>query len=79
MGYKAEVDGDHIFLGERLGHPRRERKPEFKEGRYPPLDVPSCCALGFCGLLLRAAEGEPQAMRGHNDWVGCRPNQAQER
>ena len=28
--------------GERLGHPRREGKPEFKEGRYPPLDEPAC-------------------------------------
>ena len=30
------------FLGQRIGHPRRGGKPEFKEGRYPPLDVPSC-------------------------------------
>jgi hypothetical protein len=25
-----------------IGHPRRGRKPEFKLGRCPPLDVPSC-------------------------------------
>jgi hypothetical protein len=30
------------FLAERIGHPRRGRKPEFKEGRYPPLDEPAC-------------------------------------
>jgi hypothetical protein len=34
-----------ILLAERLGHPRREWKPEFKEGRYPPLDVPACSLL----------------------------------
>ena len=27
---------------ERIGHPRRGGKPEFKEGRYPPLDAPAC-------------------------------------
>jgi len=27
-----------IFLAERLAHPRRELKPEFKLERYPPLD-----------------------------------------
>ena len=32
------------FFTQRLAHPRREWKPEFKEGRYPPLDVPSCSA-----------------------------------
>ena len=28
--------------GERLAHPRRARKPEFKQERYPPLDGASC-------------------------------------
>ncbi len=31
-----------FYFAERIGHPRRERKPEFKEGRYPPLDEPAC-------------------------------------
>ena len=30
---------------QRIGHPRRGRKPEFKEGRYPPLDEPTCSVL----------------------------------
>jgi hypothetical protein len=25
-----------VNFGQRLAHPRRGRKPEFKEGRYPP-------------------------------------------
>jgi hypothetical protein len=32
---------------ERIGHPRRGRKLEFKEGRYPPLDVPACSLISF--------------------------------
>ena len=30
------------WLGERLAHPRRGGKPEFKQERYPPLDGASC-------------------------------------
>jgi len=30
------------FLAYRLAHPRRERKPEFKQERYPPLDGAFC-------------------------------------
>jgi hypothetical protein len=33
-----------VFWDNEIGHPRRGRKPEFKEGRYPPLDEPTCCA-----------------------------------
>ena len=40
--------GREIHLRERLGHPRRRGKLEFKEKRYPPLDVPTCCA-GYSG------------------------------
>lgn len=32
------------FSGERLAHPRRGRKPEFKLERCPPLDGAACCA-----------------------------------
>ena len=30
------------FLENDIGHPRRGRKPEFKQEHYPPLDVASC-------------------------------------
>jgi hypothetical protein len=36
-----------MLSAERIGHPRRERKPEFKEGRCPPLDVPTCSPLSI--------------------------------
>ena len=31
-----------FYFAQRLAHPRRGGKPEFKEGRYPPLDEPAC-------------------------------------
>jgi hypothetical protein len=61
------TNGGH-FLAQRLAHPRRGWKPEFKEGRYPPLDGASCCAwIIYClarhhltGLHLDlAATAEP--------------------
>ena len=41
---RASATAPNVFIlfGERIGHPRRGGKPEFKEGRYPPLDVPAC-------------------------------------
>jgi hypothetical protein len=36
---------------ERLAHPRRRVKPEFKQERYPPLDEPACCAIRLVSLL----------------------------
>ena len=49
--FRDAVHGLNI-LGQRLGHPRREWKPEFKEGRCPPLDVPSCWPLHFGSKCL---------------------------
>ncbi len=37
-----------LRLGERLAHPRRGGKPEFKEGRCPPLDGASCWPSSIC-------------------------------
>ena len=34
-----------FILAQRLAHPRREWKPEFKQERYPPLDGASCSAV----------------------------------
>ena len=36
-----------VNFGERRGHTWREWKPEFKEGRCPPLDVPPCSLSHF--------------------------------
>ena len=36
----------HDFFAERLAHPRRGWKPEFKLERYPPLDGASCSLIG---------------------------------
>ena len=44
------------FFAERLGHPRRECKLEFKEGRYPPLDVPSCSLWVICAPATNPAK-----------------------
>ena len=48
---------DSSFSSERLGHPRRGRKPEFKQGRYPPLDVPACSPV----FLIRASNSPQEA------------------
>jgi hypothetical protein len=37
---------------ERLAHPRRGWKPEFKEGRCPPLDGASCSPVGSLWRLI---------------------------
>ena len=49
-GFGMELSG-----GERLGHPRRGGKPEFKLERYPPLDEPACSLW----ILLLSATDEP--------------------
>jgi hypothetical protein len=36
-----------VFYSERIGHPRRGGKPEFKLERYPPLDEPACSVSSF--------------------------------
>lgn len=43
-GWESRAVLPSSFLAQRLGHPRRIWKPEFKEERCPPLDVPTCCA-----------------------------------
>ena len=42
------------FPAERIGHPRRGGKPEFKLRRYPPLDEPACsiCFFRFASHLV---------------------------
>ena len=47
---------EFIIYAERLAHPRRERKPEFKEGRCPPLDGASCSA--WFGYSVAAARSD---------------------
>lgn len=42
------------------GHPRRERKPEFKEGRYPPLDVPACLSFLLMWVVTRIGAEEKE-------------------
>jgi hypothetical protein len=34
--------GAESFLAQRIGHPRREWKPEIQQGRGPPLDELAC-------------------------------------
>ena len=41
-----------LLGAQRLGHPRRGGKLEFKEGRYPPLDEPACCVSVWGSLLI---------------------------
>jgi hypothetical protein len=50
-------------LHDRLGHPRREWKPEFKLGRYPPLDVTSCSLSRFDGCRFGSGPGPPESVR----------------
>jgi hypothetical protein len=45
-----------LVSAERLGHPRRKWKPGFKEGRYPPLDVPSCSLWVMCAPATNPAK-----------------------
>jgi hypothetical protein len=54
------------FLDERLAHPRRGGKPEFKQERCPPLDEASCSAFwilhGDCsyrGFLKKVSATNP--------------------
>ena len=50
--YAKEIVADKIVfidLVERLAHPRRGWKPEFKEGRCPPLDGAAC---SLCIIVL---------------------------
>jgi hypothetical protein len=46
------------FFSERLAHPRRGWKPEFKEGRCPPLDGASCSP--FCFMVSVSSEPHPE-------------------
>jgi hypothetical protein len=44
--YSRGISDGLYLLGERLAHPRRGRKPEFKQERYPPLDAAACSLIG---------------------------------
>ena len=49
----SDMTDESARLGERLAHPRREWKPEFKQERYPPLDGAACSLVDF-GMMKPA-------------------------
>jgi len=63
------------FSDERIGHPRRGGKPEFKEGRCPPLDEPACCASCLWCWLLTARKTIRCRAGSLKSWGGERPLQ----
>jgi hypothetical protein len=58
-----------IIYAERLAHPRRGWKPEFKEGRYPPLDGASC-SPSYCPSSIHSIIDCLTSSKGRS-WTSC--------